>query len=338
MRIAGTPQIRLHAGTQIHAPWKRQAGRIVIAVEKKQESNAQGGTRRSDGARAKVAAAAASAKGAGERHVSIAVSLRAVERNQRVAATVLAGGLAYRLFLWLLPFGLIVGGALGLMNANSTEDAVSNGGLPAAISNAVGDASRSTHSDSWWLLIVGVSGLIWSGYTGAKAVQLIYALIWDEAPPRTKPLKGSLAFTGTVCVVLVAIAVTWWVRDETSRRLLVAGFTVAPFAAIWLGVSLCLPHRDAPWRSLIPGAILMGIGVPVLHGVIVAFLVPQLQKAQALYGVLGAATTLIFFVYLVAMLIVLAAVLNSSLYDELRGRGTALAPSVSEHRSGEPAG
>ena len=284
-----------------------------------------------------MAAAAASAKDAGERHVSIAVSLRAVERNQRVAATVLAGGLAYRLFLWLLPFGLIMGGALGLMNADSTEDAVSNGGLPAAISNAVGDASRSTHSDSWWLLLVGVSVLIWSGYTGAKAVQLIYALIWDQTPPRTKPLKGSLAFTGTVCVVLVAIAVTWWVRGETWRGPLVAGLTVAPFAALWLGVSVVLPHRDAPWRSLIPGALLVGIGVPLLHGVIVASLVPQLQKAQALYGVLGAATTLIFFVYLVAMLVVLAAVLNSSLYDELQGRRAASPPSVDAKHHADPA-
>ena len=285
-----------------------------------------------------MAAAAASAKGAGERHVSIAVSLRAVERNQRVAATVLAGGLAYRLFLWLLPFGLILGGALGLANADSTEEAVSNGGLPAAISNAVGDASRSTHSDSWWLLIVGVSVLIWSGYTGAKAVQLVHALIWDQTPPRTKPLKGSLAFTGTVCVFLVVIAVTWWVRDEAWRGPLVAALTVAPFAGLWVCVSLLLPHRDAPWRSLIPGALLVGIGFPVLHGVIVASLVPQLQKAQALYGVLGAATTLIFFVYLVAMLVVLAAVLNSSLYEELQGRRAASPPSGSEHRGGDTAG
>jgi uncharacterized BrkB/YihY/UPF0761 family membrane protein len=283
-----------------------------------------------------LAAAAASAKDASERHVSIAVSLRAVERNRRVAATVLAGGLAYRLFLWLLPFGLIVGGALGLMNADSTEQAVSNGGLPAAISNAIGDASRSTHSDSWWLLLVGVSALMWTGYTGAKAVQLIYALIWDQAPPRTKPLKGSLAFTGTACVVWAAIAVTWWVRDETWRGPLVAGLTVAPFTALWLWASLRLPHRDAPWQSLIPGALLVGIGLPVLHELIVAFLVPKLQKAQALYGVLGAATTLIFFIYLVAMLVVLAAVLNSSLYDELQGKRIASAPSGSEQPRAEP--
>jgi uncharacterized BrkB/YihY/UPF0761 family membrane protein len=285
-----------------------------------------------------LAAAAASAKDASERHVSVAVSLRAVERNQRVAATVLAGGLAYRLFLWLLPFGLIVGGALGLMNADSTEQAVSNGGLPAAISNAIGDASRSTHSDSWWLLLVGVSALMWTGYSGAKAVQLVYSLIWEQAPPRTKPLKGSLAFTGTACALWAAIGVTWWVRDETWGGLLVAGLTIAPFAALWLGVSLWLPHRDAPWQSLIPGALLVGIGFPVLHGLIVAFLVPQLQKAQALYGVLGAATTLIFFIYLIAMLVVLAAVLNSSLYDELQGKRITSAPNGSEQPRAGAAG
>ena len=39
--------------------------------------------------------ASASAKGARERHVALAVPLRAVERNRRVAASVLAGGFGY---------------------------------------------------------------------------------------------------------------------------------------------------------------------------------------------------------------------------------------------------
>src|SRR5512132_2267609 len=87
-------------------------------------------TGRVDRARSSFPAAKASAKEASQRHVVLAVPLRAAERNRRVAATVLAGGLAYRLFLWLLPFGLIVGGALGLSNADSTENAVEGGGLP----------------------------------------------------------------------------------------------------------------------------------------------------------------------------------------------------------------
>lgn len=267
-------------------------------------------------ARAKLSAAKASAKDASERHVALAVPLRAAEKNRRVAASVLAGGLAYRLFLWLLPFGLIVGGALGFLNAGSTEKAVSKGGLPGAISNAVGDASRSAHSNSWWLLAVGVPLLLWAGFSGAKAVQLVHSLVWDEPPQRTKPLQGSLAFTGVLLAVWAIIALTWWVRDDWPG-VLAPVLTFAPLTGLWLWVSLQLPHRDAPWKALLPGALLVGIGFPVLHGLVLTFLVPKLEKSTSLYGSLGATTTVIFFIYLLATLVVTAPILNSSLHQEL---------------------
>jgi uncharacterized BrkB/YihY/UPF0761 family membrane protein len=271
---------------------------------------------RTQRARAKVAAAMASAKSASEQHVALAVPLRAAERNRRVAASVLAGGLAYRLFLWLLPFGLLVGGVLGFLNEGSTEKAVSKGGLPGAISNAIGDASRSAHSNSWWLLAVGVPLLLWTGFSGAKAVQLVHSLVWDEAPVKTKPLQGSLAFTGVLLAVWAIIALTWWFRDGWPG-LLAPVLTVAPLTGLWLLVSLHLPHRDAPWKALLPGALLVGIGFQVLHKLVLAFLVPKLEKSTSLYGSLGATTTLIFFIYLLATLVVSAPVLNSSLHQEL---------------------
>ena len=276
--------------------------------------------RRGDRARGKLSSAMETAKGAGGRHVAVAVPLRAVERNRRVAASVLAGGLAYRLFLWLLPFGLIVGGALGLSNANSTEDAVEGGGLPAAVSNAVGDAARSADSSSWWLFAVGFPLLLWAGFSGAKAVQLVHSLVWDEPPTKTKPLKGSLAFTGMACAAIATIAVSSWFRDVTWHGLLAGALTIAPLTGLWLWVSLHLPHRDAPWRALLPGAFLVGIGVPVLSGVVDTVLVPKLEKSESLYGGLGATTTVIFFIYLLGVLIVSSPVLNSSLYEELRAK------------------
>jgi uncharacterized BrkB/YihY/UPF0761 family membrane protein len=272
---------------------------------------------RSDRARARFTGALESAKSASERHVALAVPLRAAERNRRVAASVLAGGIAYRLFLWLLPFGLIVGGALGFLNAGSTEKAVSKGGLPGAISNAIGDASRSAHSSSWWLLAVGVPLLLWAGFSGAKAVELVHSLVWDEPPRKTKPLQGSLAFTGVLLAVWAIIALTWWVRDDWPG-VLAPVLTFAPLTGLWLWVSLQLPHRDAPWKALLPGALVVGIGFPVLHELVLTFLVPKLEKSTSLYGSLGATTTIIFFIYLLAVLVVTAPVLNSSLYDELR--------------------
>jgi uncharacterized BrkB/YihY/UPF0761 family membrane protein len=271
---------------------------------------------RTQRARAKLTAAMASAKSASEKHVALAVPLRAAERNRRVAASVLAGGLAYRLFLWLLPFGLLVGGALGFLNAGSTEKAVSKGGIPGAISNAVGDASRSAHSNSWWLLAVGVPLLLWAGYSGAKAVQLVHSLVWDEPPQKTKPLQGSLAFSGVLLAVWTIVALTWWVRGDWPG-VLAPVLTFAPLTGLWLWVSLQLPHRDAPWKALLPGALLVGIGFPVLHELVLSFLVPKLEKSTSLYGGLGATTTVIFFIYLLATLVVTAPILNSSLYQEL---------------------
>ena len=253
---------------------------------------------------------------ASERHVALAVPLRAAERNRRVAASVLAGGFAYRLFLWLLPFGLVIGGALGFMNAKNTEDAVAGGGLPGAVTNAVGDAARSAHSNSWWLLAVGVPLLLWAGFAGAKAIVLIHSLVWDEPPPKPKPLLASLAFTGGICAFLAAVALTWWVRGDWPG-LFAPLLTFAPLTAMWLWASLHLPHRDAPWQALLPGALLVAIGFQVLHEVVGHLLVPKLEKATSLYGNLGATTTLLFFMYMTALLVVTAPVLNSSLYEEL---------------------
>jgi membrane protein len=269
--------------------------------------------------RGRLAVSIASAKAAAERHVALAVPLRAVERNRRVAATVLAGGFAYRIFLWLLPFGLILGGGLGLADAGGTEDAVEGGGIPAAVTNAIGDASRAAQSNSWWLLAVGVPLLLWAGFSGAKAIQLIHSLVWDEPPPKSNPVKMSLAFTGMVCAFLVAVALTWWVRDEWPG-LFAPVLTLTPLAAMWLWASLHLPHRDAPWQALLPGALVVAIGFQVLHGAVGHLLVPKLEKSTSLYGDLGATTTFLFFMYLTSILIVSAPVLNSSLYDELRSR------------------
>ena len=265
------------------------------------------------------ASAAEGADGAVDRHIAVAVPIRAVERNRRVASSVLAGGFAYRIFLWLLPLGLVLGGALGLSNAESTEDAVDNGGLPAAITNAVGDAARSADSESWWLFAVGVPLLLWAGFTGAKAILLIHSLVWEEPPPRPKPLKASLAFTGVMCAVWATVALTWWVREDWPG-LLAPVLTVVPLAALWLWASLQLPHRDAPWKALVPGALLVSIGFHVLHEAVGHLLVPKLESSTSLYGSLGATTTLLFFVYMMGLLVVAAPVLNSSLYDELELR------------------
>jgi uncharacterized BrkB/YihY/UPF0761 family membrane protein len=269
-----------------------------------------------------VAAGAAWVRRAADRHVSVAVPFRAAERNRHVAASVIAGGIAYRLFLWLLPFGLVVGGALGLGNADSTEAAVASGGLPGAVVDAIGDFARAADANSWWLLLTGVPLLLWEGYAGAKGLQLIHGLVWrDPAPPRLRPLRSSLAFSAGMCAVVATICLSWWFRDASeARQLLIAAAMIVPLAALWLLVSLRLPHGTASWKALLPGAFLVAVGFEVGHGLVLHFLGPKLETSTSLYGTIGVTTTILFFMWAVGWIVVTAPILNSSLHDELRGR------------------
>ena len=124
-----------------------------------------------------------------------------------------------------------------------------------------------------------------------------------------------------LCAGIAVVGLTWWLREESwSVGLLAATLTIVPLTALWVWVSLKLPHGDARWSALLPGALVVAIGFQVLHGLIVTFLVPKLEKATAVYGSLGAMTTLLFSMYLVGRLVVTAPVLNSSLHAEIRDR------------------
>lgn len=273
-------------------------------------------------ARERFAADTARARLAAEHHVTVAVPFRAAERNRSIAASVLAGGIAYRLFLWLLPFGLIVGGALGLGDAEGVESAAATGGLPAAVVNAIGDIAQAADSNAWWLLVTGVPLLLWEGYTGARALQLIHSLIWNEPPPRMRPLPSSVAFSAGVCLFIAAILLSWWYRDATyARQVVVLAVMVAPLAGLWVWVSLRLPHGSASWRALLPGAFLVAVGFQVVHGMVVWLFGPKLEHAASLYGGLGVVATLLFFMWLVGRIVVTAPILNNSLHEELREHG-----------------
>jgi hypothetical protein len=157
--------------------------------------------------------------------------------------------------------------------------------LPAAAVDALGDISRAADTNSFWLLLIGVWLLLWAGYTGAKALQLIHALVWNEPPPRTRPLKSSLAFNATCLSFMAVVGLTWWIRDETELvQLLTAAVMVVPLAALWLWVSMLLPHGRATWRRLLPGAIFTAIGFQVLHGCVVFFLSDELER-RPVHGV-----------------------------------------------------
>ena len=259
--------------------------------------------------------------GARETHASVDVGFRAADRDRRVAASVLAGGVAYRFFFWLLSLSLVANGVLGLLDGTRLQGALRDQGAGRALVEVVGEASQQSKTASWWLLVVGAWLVLWTGYLCAKALVLVHATVWGVPAPRIgNSLVASLVFTGAAVGFVASMAAVRWWRTESAGAGLVAtlALIVIPLA-LWMWASLRLPPRGRTWLQLLPGALLVAIGVQALHLFTTLYLGPKLTSSTELYGALGIATTILFWLYITARLVIAGATLNASLDEHREG-------------------
>jgi uncharacterized BrkB/YihY/UPF0761 family membrane protein len=248
----------------------------------------------------------------------------AVGRDQRVGGNLLACAIAYRLFLWLLPTALLMAGILGfLRDAGPSEpsDVARDLGLGAYVASTVGDAAEQASDSRWILVALAVIGLYSTSNGGAKAYRIVYALIWGV--PRSKPKHAWMPPLAFLAFAFGTMAVTVGAnvgRGQVALHLAFRLALVAVYGLIGLLLSLLLPHGDAPWTRLVPGAIVIALGVQLLHLVTVYYLVGRVHSSSELYGGLGAAATILLWLYLIGRISVAAAVVNAIFWERIRER------------------
>jgi uncharacterized BrkB/YihY/UPF0761 family membrane protein len=158
---------------------------------------------------------------------------------------------------------------------------------------------------------------LWFAVGVVRAMRVAHFLAWQMPPDKLRrPFFAGTALTLLAIIVIAASAASAWAREQSGGEGL--GLTlllVLLYMAVALWVMNLLPHRDAPWTALIPGAALVALGTEALHLVVALYLAPKLGRSSALYGSLGAATVVLLWLYLTARLIVSAAFLNATLWD-----------------------
>jgi uncharacterized BrkB/YihY/UPF0761 family membrane protein len=251
---------------------------------------------------------------------SIDAALLARTRDNTVAGNLLASAIAYRLFLWLLPVALLLSAGLGFVEAADREGGAESVGedlgFGRSLVTVVADAAEQAERSRWVLLLLALFGIYVAGAAGARTFAAVHRLVWGEAPEvdRTGPL-GSLAFTGAAaCTIALSLGAGYLRRESPGAGLTVTLVIVAAYAGLWLGVSLALPHGDAPWTRLVPGALVVGVGTQLLHLLTVYYLSGRLESASELYGGLGTAATVLLGLYLIGRLVVAAALANAVLW------------------------
>ncbi len=99
---------------------------------------------------------------AADRYASVAVGIAAVRRDIEVAGTLLAGALAFRIFIWLLPCCLLLVGLAGfsVTSAQSPEELTRDLGMSPLIANMLGQVGAQAAQGRWVTAIVGVLLLV----------------------------------------------------------------------------------------------------------------------------------------------------------------------------------
>ena len=270
--------------------------------------------------KAEVAARLAELRGRAEEFPAGSAALQALKSEHDAGGGLIAGGVAFRFFLWLVPFGLIVASVGSLWSEYDEaglESAARDFGLGAASAEAAAEALRTNEKNAVIVLIIGVISLVWFTFGVLRAANISYALAWRvEVPKIRRPMLAIAVANGLLIVAFFGSAATAWLREQigaTALLSLALGFivtTLLALCAMWL-----LPHRVSDPFELLPGAVIVGVGYQLMDLAVVFYFAPKLGESQETYGVFGAAATLLIWLYVLCRTFTAASFLNATLWS-----------------------
>jgi uncharacterized BrkB/YihY/UPF0761 family membrane protein len=258
-------------------------------------------------------------------HASIDVGFRWLLRDKEIAGGVLGGGLAYRFFFWVLALSLLTAGGLGFASraGEDIEGFAADSGLGESVQSTVATAAAQSESGRWWLLLLGAFFTLWFSFGLLRALRLVHIAAWRIAP---QPLRHAPRAVGLGVATPFALALlsggAGWIRSNVGLLpgLFATLATCAGFGLLWLWVSMRMQAPEVPWTAFLPGAVVFALGLEALQLFTVYYLAEKLASQSALYGALGLAASLLFFLFLIGRGVVWSAELNAVVWD-LRSGG-----------------
>ena len=240
--------------------------------------------------------------------------------DQEVGGGLLAGAIAFRLFLFLVPFAFVLVMALGWVadgSEMSPDDLGKRFGITGIVAHYIGEASSQDSTSRFLLLLLGCYALYLASLGAVRAIRVEHILAWRMEVARFRgSLKAALWFVGaTFLIVFVTDAVNVIRESRPGPGLVLLLLSGVFVGGIWLVASWKLPHPpEVELRDLLPGALLVAVGVEALHLLTVLWYANKIAHSSELYGSLGAAVGLLAWLYLLGRLTIASVVLNATLW------------------------
>jgi uncharacterized BrkB/YihY/UPF0761 family membrane protein len=246
--------------------------------------------------------------------------VEALQSERDLGGGLIAGGVAFRLFLWLVPFGLVIASILSFwreVDPEGIEDASRELGLGAAATAAATEALHASDRNIGLVLASGLVLLAWFTIGAVRALVLAHALAWQLKPPRIRrPFTVMVIFNGLFLAATFVSTALAWLREQLGATAIFStvGTFVVTLALVLVAMWL-LPHRATRIRELLPGALVVALGSQLVQIAVIFYFAPRLGRSDETYGALGAATTLLVWLYVLSRLVTASAFLNATLWQ-----------------------
>jgi uncharacterized BrkB/YihY/UPF0761 family membrane protein len=259
-----------------------------------------------------------------QRVTSVDVAFQVFENDRDKGGGIMAGAVAFRMFVAMVPATLVIVIVLGAVVDVSGENAYELAhqvGLTGIAASTIKTASDASTASTIVTFLLSVLALFLASSSLAKTLRVVNFLLWDlPMHPLRRSWRAALTVIG-LFVGLAALSLLLAKARAESGPVGLGSILVAMlgFFALWLFISSLLPHRGG-LLSLLPGAALVAVGVEVLHLVTVYYVSRKLWAFSDRYGALGASVVILGWLYLLGRLVVGSAALDAAVWRRRQRR------------------
>jgi uncharacterized BrkB/YihY/UPF0761 family membrane protein len=258
-----------------------------------------------------------------EDSASIATVFEALERDAQSGGGVLAAAVAFRLFMFLVPYAFVMVTGFGLASTAAGQDpgdAARSAGISGLFATAVSNTSTPSLANRLVALVVGGFALALTARSLVGVLWVVHRLIWRVQPTRKPTPWAPLILVGFVTVLFGLADLFAWIGSQSlGLRVLAFFLTILLSGGAWFLASWLLPRDDCALWALLPGALIVGLGVGVLQILTITYVVHVVTRKSALYGAIGIALALLLWTYFAGRLLTASIAANASLWKHRMG-------------------
>lgn len=244
--------------------------------------------------------------------------VRAWEYDSEIGGGLMAGALAFRLFMFMVPFTVFsfaLLATIGDLLHRAPREMADKAGIGGILADGIVNVNTMSSTSRYLLLAITGYAMVFASRTVIRTIVDAYCLIWRMPRLRMKRTRAGLILIGFVMIYGYLATALGRLRSVAPAPglALTVGAIAVPLLA-WLWASAVLPHGDAPAWALIPGTVTFAIGVEAIHLFTVYWVAHEVTAKSETYGVIGISLTVLLWAYIVGRLVTGTAVVNAVLW------------------------